>query len=72
MVRGVEKLPCVTINSDGTVRIVANGRTVDLSYADYLIAIQSGKSPFSRVFDHNTPPIMVVRGGQIKTELDEE
>lgn len=58
MVNGVENLPCVTINPDGTVRIIMNGKSVDLSYADYVIARDSGKSPFSRIFITQPPKII--------------
>lgn len=56
----VETLPCITINSDGTVRVIVDGRTVELSYADYLISRDSGKCPLSRVFIPTTPKIAVL------------
>lgn len=58
MAHGSENLPCVTINQEGTIRIIVDGKVVDLSYADYIIARDSGKSPFSRIFTP-TPPIII-------------
>ncbi|MFA5894744.1 MAG: hypothetical protein WC851_03130 [Candidatus Shapirobacteria bacterium] len=58
MVGKVETLPCVTINPDGTVRVIVDGKAVDLSYADYIISRDSGKSPLSRVFA-STPPKII-------------
>jgi hypothetical protein len=57
-----EKLPCVTINTDGVVRIFDGEKFVELPYKDYLISIQSGKSPFSRVFLPPVPRIEVIGG----------
>lgn len=55
-----EALPCITINSDGTVRVIVDGKSVDLRYSDYIIARDSGKSPFSRVFVPTTPKIVTL------------
>lgn len=47
------------INPSGTVRVMVDGKVVDLPYSDYIISRKSDKSPLSRVFLLTTLKIAV-------------